>query len=263
MELLVLATLALIAIVAALGASVVGGFWLGLAYGRTYHDGAETRGTRGRTSPAWTRPVAHALATLTRHEVHGHPAARSGDWPVLYRCHPHGVFVLSAWLLFLGAPRRPPRTRLAVRRIIFAVPILRELALAHGCIVADEESILAALGRGESVAVLPGGVHEMAGDTLDPDHVPGIVRLAASLDVPLLHVHFGGEADMCWVWRQPWAPVRWLQLACNALIGYRFPLVWFPRVWRRPRLVTVIDAPRRSTDARALMQAGKTFYAAQ
>jgi hypothetical protein len=130
-------------------------------------------------------------------------------------------------------------TLLAVHSIIFKLPLLRELALALGCIDVGRESILAALAHGHRVAVLPGGVREVAGMP-EPEGPSGLVRLAHEYAIPLVPVHFGGEADLCWVWAGEPAWLRALREWLIRKTRAPFPLFFVPRVWRRPQLKTVI-----------------------
>lgn len=265
-ELLVLAAGAAVLLTVAVGVTLLCGFALGLAYGRLYYNRAEHDGTWGAQSPAWTRPVARALTALTQHTVVGAPPPL-GTGPVLYACGPHGLLAISSWLLFLGADRRPPHTRLAVHWLLFAIPGLRELALVHGCISVDESAILAALTRGESVAVVTQGVRGMGlplREVAPRKRVPGVVRLAWEYAVPLVPVHFGGEAEMFWSPQTEWRVVTLLRRASMALIGYPFPVIWLPANWgrRRPQLTSRFGKPLhvRDYDTDSALAAAVTDY---
>jgi hypothetical protein len=238
MELTLLFLLLLTSAAAALGTGFVLGFACALFYGWWYWSRAESVGTAPAYWPA-ARRWAHTLLpyhTLTL------PETPLPSGPLLYACRPHGILVVSAWLSFLtgrmDALGQKP-TLLAVHSILFKLPFLRELALALGCIDVGRKSILAALAHGHRVAVLPGGVREMAGMP-EPEGPSGIVRLAHEYGVPLVPVHFGGEADLCWVWTGEPAWLRALREWLIRKTRAPFPLFFVPRVWRRPSLTTVI-----------------------
>ena len=126
----------------------------------------------------------------------------------------------------------------------------RELFLAHGCIAVDADSILAALCRGESVAIIPGGVLEMGVPVKARARVPGIIKIAFEYDIPLRAVHFGGEELLCWIWLGEW---RWITVIRRFFfrhIGYPYPTAWWVRNWlrHRPKLVTQVSAPMLKKD---------------
>lgn len=243
-------------ILLSLGLGVVVVFWIGvtawvtmvatLAYGRFYYDKAECDGTARYYWPAARSTFVGALLRrLLRHELVEAPSSLPPG-PVLFACRPHGIFVVSAWLTFLlGAYERPPRPRvlLAIHSVIFAIPGLREFALMLGCIDVSRASIEAALARGYSVAVLPGGVKEMGPSVVPLPDEPGIVKLAQDYDVPLVPVWFGGEVALFWVWH---GEPRWVAAAralCITRWRIPFPLFWCPRFWRVPRLRTIMGDP--------------------
>jgi len=243
MELTLLFLFFLLSAVAALGTGYVLGFASALFYGWWYWSRAECVGT----APAYWPAARHWADFLLPHHTVKLPEAPLPPGPLLFACRPHGILVVSAWLTFLTGrldARRPgPKpTLLAVHSILFKIPLLRELALALGCIDVGRESILAALSHGYRVAVLPGGVREMAGMVENPGPT-GLEKLAAEYGVPLVQVHFGGEADLCWVWT---GEPRWLKNLREWLIRKTrapFPLFFVPRVWRWPRLETTFILP--------------------
>jgi 1-acyl-sn-glycerol-3-phosphate acyltransferase len=249
MELTLLFLFFLLSAVAALGTGYALGFASALFYGWWYWSRAESIGT----APAYWPAARRWANTILPYHTFRLPETPLPPGPLLYACRPHGILVVSAWLTFLtgrmdsSRPGQKP-TLLAVHSIIFKLPVLRELALALGCIDVGRESILAALAQGYRVAVLPGGVREMAGmpESSDP---PGIVRLAHEYKVPLVAVYFGGEAELCWVWAGEPAWLKHLREWLIRKTRAPFPLFFVPRVWRWPRLVTVVGEALRDEDS--------------
>jgi 1-acyl-sn-glycerol-3-phosphate acyltransferase len=91
--------------------------------------------------------------------------------------------------------------------------------------------------------------------------LPGVVKLAHAYNVPLVPVYFGGEQDLCWVWKNEPALIRWMRLQTYGWIGLYFPLVFCPRVWNMPTLHTrmgpVIENPQAMASAADLAAALK------
>jgi 1-acyl-sn-glycerol-3-phosphate acyltransferase len=162
----------------------------------------------------------------------------------LYVCSPHGLvgyswffhfsFCLSDW------PSSSPRPLLAAHSILFHIPIAKEILEANRCIEASERSILNALQKGHSVALIVGGVEEMfhAGDStvkLVLKKRKGYVRLAKQAGVPLVPVYTHGETSLLgsessWLWKQfsGWM-YRWTHL--------QFPLPSWQHVKEFARIV--------------------------
>ena len=241
MELILLALLFLVTFVGLVGvvASVV--FCGTLCCARVIWADAPRDGLAGWFVPRSRQLRAvHWLRRKLAHQLTLPPASLPPG-PVLYACRPHGVLATSACLTFLtgAADRRAHKpTLLAVHSAIFNVPVMREVALAFGCIDVSRDSIEAALCNGFSVAVLPGGVREMGAPLLPMPELPGVVKLAHAYNVPLVPVHFGGEQELCWVWKNEPLLIRWMRLQTYAWIGLYFPLVFCPRVWNMPTLHT-------------------------
>jgi 1-acyl-sn-glycerol-3-phosphate acyltransferase len=253
MELVLLAFCVTLSIVAVVGTSFVLGYGAGLFHGYWYWNGAEANGK----AADFRQGLRRWLGSVAPHHTiqRRPPDSALPPGPVLFACRPHGILVVSAWLSFLTGrmDRRAHRpTLLAVHSILFSLPGLRELALALGCIDVGRESIERALSAGYSVALLPGGVREMANLPM-PKH-PGIVRLAFDDQVPLVPVYFGGEDKLCWVWPSAQEPrvLQWLREVCIRRLRLPFPLPFFPRFWDLPRLVTVVGEALCPEDYRTL-----------
>lgn len=116
---------------------------------------------------AYSEP--HSLFTSNkthyrRRVEHQTPQARR---PIIYAAHPHGLAAITGVFgaAFYGTDAMLPdaeNVRVVTADILFTIPILRELALAAGCISASPQSIGFNLQRGRDVFVFPGGTLEQA-----------------------------------------------------------------------------------------------------
>lgn len=129
--------------------------------------------------------------------------------PAVYALQPHGLVPLCAVLAFAchGDPplfEAAPTILLAATKFFFPVPLVRNLAALFGCVDASRETIKEALARGRSVAILVGGVREMAmchdGSLLYDGHWE-FIRLAHEAGVPVVPVYCSGEADAWFVYK--------------------------------------------------------------
>ena len=96
-------------------------------------------------------------------EIEGPHARR----PRVYAAHPHGLSAITAafGVLMYGPDSmlpEPDNVRVAVADALFYLPIVREWALAVGCISAAREAIAHNLGRSRDVMLYPGGMLEQA-----------------------------------------------------------------------------------------------------
>jgi hypothetical protein len=81
--------------------------------------------------------------------------------PVLYCCHPHGMYATIWFLHFCsGSTGFHRKVKFAVHSFLLRIPIMAQVAELLGCIEATETDIVAALREGYSVALLVGGVKE-------------------------------------------------------------------------------------------------------
>ncbi len=228
-----------------IGAGAVVGFICGLWYAKSYYDGSETDGRRHW--PALQDRVANnCLVTLLRQhwvrhrvcfirsdgsehsEMSDEYAAALKKDNALFAGHPHGLIALGS-LLTVGLPRNKPNGALwrtmrpAVHRHVFAVPVLRELALWLGAIDASRDNIVAALQTRGSVYLAPGGCREMilTKDAPIQSRHTGFLRIAWSqkcLVFPVLHS--GQDAvfrsfSFAWLDR--------VRHVCLDVTGYPFP----------------------------------------
>ena len=81
--------------------------------------------------------------------------------PVLYCCHPHGMYATIWFLHFCsGSTGFHRKVKFAVHSFLLRIPIMAQVAELLGCIEATETDIILALREGYSVALLVGGVKE-------------------------------------------------------------------------------------------------------
>lgn len=128
------------------------------------------------------------------------------DRPHILAFHPHGVQPFTVfWIQTSRAWRAAmPGKRFCVMTasVCHAVPLLRDLLQWLGGREVSKESILHALGRGESVLLVPGGQQEMiesrsgAGETRVVTKHVGFIRLAMQEGVPLVPVLSLGEVEV-------------------------------------------------------------------
>lgn len=136
--------------------------------------------------------------------------------PALYICHPHGLYGLTWFMHFSSELTSWPARRpvLAVHSIFFQIPILRELFLHHNCIEATEEQIRKTLEKGQSVALLVGGIEELlltqSGSLkLVIKKREGFVRIARDTKVPLIPLVSPNENDLFSLVDGSW--IQWIQ----------------------------------------------------
>jgi hypothetical protein len=81
--------------------------------------------------------------------------------PVLYCCHPHGMYATIWFLHFCsGSTGFTRKVKFAVHSFLLRIPVMAQVAELLGCIEATENDIIMALREGYSVALLVGGVKE-------------------------------------------------------------------------------------------------------
>jgi hypothetical protein len=122
----------------------------------------------------------------------------------LYLCHPHGLYGLTWFVHFSTCLSKWPgkqRPVLAVHSIFFKIPILRELFLHNRCIEATEAEITRSLEKGQSVALLIGGIEELNATQPDALHLvlkkrSGYARIAKTCGVPLVPLISPSETNL-------------------------------------------------------------------
>lgn len=128
------------------------------------------------------------------------------DQPHILAFHPHGVQPFTVFWIQLSRAWRAamPGKRFCVMTasVTHAVPLMRDLLQWLGGREVSKESILHALGKGESVLLVPGGQQEMIesrsnmGETRVITKHVGFIRLAMQEGVPLVPVLSLGEVEV-------------------------------------------------------------------
>ena len=145
--------------------------------------------------------------------------------PVLYIAHPHGLFSMAPFFHWAMRTTEWPAdrpVRVAMHSLFFKIPILRELVEFHGGIPATESAIRGCLERGESVALLTGGIQEQNQTRAQTMNLvlrkrKGFLRIARTLNIPIVPVLTFGENELfppieLSVWIQPFLK-KWLGVA--------------------------------------------------
>lgn len=143
-------------------------------------------------------PFVRALRLWYRPRVHGLEAIPE-DRPLVYVAkHPrtwlYFEIMLLALLTFWDGDRIPFRPMEKRGTSLHRLPGLGWIRRHVGTIEATEEAALAALARGESLLVFPGGARELYGeqDTLDWAGRRGYARIAAAAGAPVVPVAIAG-----------------------------------------------------------------------
>ncbi len=137
------------------------------------------------------------------------------DKAALFLCHPHGLIGYSWMLHFCYGisdwPSGKPKPLVAIHSILFRIPLVRDVLENFHCIEAKEETIKGYLRRGQSVAIVTGGVEEMSynGDAtvkLVLEKRKGYARIARQCEVPIVPMFTVGENELFpserfWLWK--------------------------------------------------------------
>jgi 1-acyl-sn-glycerol-3-phosphate acyltransferase len=221
-----------------------------------------------RVHEEWRRPgallaLARALRLWFRPTVSGLERVPR-DRPVVYvGKHPRGWLYLETVLLgglLFGDGRRPPFRTLEARGTLpQRAPGLGGIRRSAGAIEATLGAARAALARGESVLVFPGGAREARGP---PDRVrwagrSGFARIAAAAGAPIVPFAIGG-ADLQHPLRVPlgrhslWLPPLPLPVRMDVRFGAPIPA---PSPADRKAIASA--AARAAREAQALLDAAR------
>eukprot|EP00416_Gambierdiscus_australes_P018900 CAMPEP_0171072034 /NCGR_PEP_ID=MMETSP0766_2-20121228/10632_1 /TAXON_ID=439317 /ORGANISM="Gambierdiscus australes, Strain CAWD 149" /LENGTH=323 /DNA_ID=CAMNT_0011528593 /DNA_START=126 /DNA_END=1097 /DNA_ORIENTATION=- len=162
----------------------------------------------------------HAFRRFLDLRLHVHSAlrARPAKEPVVLAVHPHGVTgeyrMFADGLLYDALPEREVLTLSAT--VLFYIPLVRELALWTRCVDARRQVAAAALARGKSLMVLPGGELEQIRTRAGKEEVClskrlGFVRLALQERAALVPCYAFGCVDLYRTYGVLEAPREWLR----------------------------------------------------
>lgn len=144
-------------------------------------------------------PFAQSLKRYYRARVHGLEQIPP-DLPVVYVAkHPRTWLYFETMVFgmfaFWDAPGRIPiRVMEKKDTSVHRLPLVGWVRANIGCIEATEEAGIAALRRGESVLVFPGGARELYGapDLIDWKGRRGFARIAAAAGAPVVPLAWAG-----------------------------------------------------------------------
>jgi 2-acylglycerol O-acyltransferase 2 len=166
--------------------------------------------------------------------------------PVLYVCHPHGLYGFSWFIHFSACLTEWPTQRpfLAVHSSLFRIPLLREMMYYSHCIQASETEILRTLAEGHSVALVLGGIeelHKTSGSStmkLVIRKRKGFLRIAAKAGVPVVPLVTVGENELF-----PFLESEWLLGIQNFLYSW-FHIALPVMTWKSfKEWISIVDRP--------------------
>ena len=151
--------------------------------------------------------------------------------PCLYVCSPHGLYGFSWYIHFSAAltswPTEVPRPVLAIHSNFYRIPFFQELLARNRCIEATEVSIRESLTRGDSVALLLGGMEEFY--HTEPGRMnlilqkrKGYARIAKDLEIPIVPMLSIGENELFYPAESTWW--CYLEEFLYRKLGIAFPL---------------------------------------
>ena len=165
--------------------------------------------------------------------------------PILYICHPHGLYGFSWYIHFSACLTKWPvqRPKLAVHSSFFRVPFIREVMYLNNCIQATEKEILETLQKGESVALVLGGIEELyktsgGGIQLIVKKRNGFLRIAEKAKVPLVPLITVGENELF-----PFLKTQWLDDIQSSLYSW-FHMAMPVPTWKSIKeWISIVDKP--------------------
>eukprot|EP01103_Thecamoeba_quadrilineata_P004688 TRINITY_DN1447_c0_g3_i1.p1 TRINITY_DN1447_c0_g3~~TRINITY_DN1447_c0_g3_i1.p1 ORF type:complete len:348 (-),score=38.75 TRINITY_DN1447_c0_g3_i1:187-1230(-) len=165
---------------------------------------------------------------------------------LLFAEFPHAVFPMGFWLSATSYKELNIRpVTFAVASVLFRVPIIRCFCFWSGCVPAVRKSLVELLDRGESLAILPGGIAEIFVQSRDVEYVflserKGFVRMAIEMGVDIVPVYHLGNTSL-FDYSNSSFLTRWSRKLRISLVFFwgRF---FLPLPYRKP-VVKVIGEP--------------------
>lgn len=226
------------------------GFSVGLwGYGPFYYDSSRHTG-------AWQSAVVRNWEgwKYLKHWF-SHGIVQIGERPeaterLLYTGFPHGIWPLSTGFVFVVQDFITRRfvkdapTYVATARIVFWMPILREVFLAFGCVTTDWSTVQSLLHAGHNVVLLPEGIRGMGIPIDDSIDERFLVRAYEDKTITLVPVYNHNENEICMTWKNEWPSITALRRRSAKRCRYPFPTFHLgPWPWRK--LTTFIGPPHR------------------
>ena len=156
--------------------------------------------------------------------------------PILFVAHPHGLFSMAPFLHWAAEVTSWPtrqKVHIAIHSIFFRIPLVRELCEQFGAIEATDEQIREILKKGESVALLTGGIAELQATSPGRMRIylkkrKGFARIAKDLGIPIVPVLTFGENELFPPLQGFWTD--WIQKYLRSWFGISIPLPTFESV---------------------------------
>jgi 1-acyl-sn-glycerol-3-phosphate acyltransferase len=237
MEFILLALLALYFTILLLGTAALNLF-IATVYSKSYYDKSETNGSRKwpRFQALLTRlterfqknrfnyTIVYKGAEDLEERVALYLSPKEDAPRAIFAANPHGVVAICT-LFNVITPLDPKWLNITVciHQYIFAVPVLRDIALWVGAIDVTRENIIERL-KTHSVYILPGGCKEMIIDFDDPiqSYHKGFLRIAFEEKKPVFPVLHIGQEDVFPSYSTGWLD-RKIRMPVQEFIGYPFP----------------------------------------
>jgi len=195
--------------------------------------------------------------------------------PVLYIAHPHGLFSMAPFLHWAAGATTWPAdrpVRVALHSIFYKIPVIRELMELYGTIQATESEIRSALERGESVALLTGGIQELQLTATNRMRLvlkkrKGFLRIAGDMGVPVVPVLTFGENELFPPIRGP--VIEFAQRTLKNWFGIAIPIPtaesvgnWFSLMYGplKPPVVTWVGKPIKDPTHEKVLAAMAALY---
>ena len=157
--------------------------------------------------------------------------------PVLYVAHPHGLFSMAPflhWAAEVTSWQTGRKVHIAIHSIFFRIPLVRELCEHFGAIEATDDGIREVLKKGDSVALLTGGIREVASTSPGRMQIflkkrKGFARIAKDLGIPIVPVLTFGENELFPPIQGFWTD--WVQSYLRSWFGLAIPLPTLESFW--------------------------------
>lgn len=181
--------------------------------------------------------------------------------PIIYGCHPHGIFGISSLINFgfgsfvgggmnaEGVKWKP--THILTLSMSFWIPLWRDVLMRFGLGPVDKETCYGVLlEKKESIAVVVGGAREAMFSSPGRYELVfkrrlGIFKIAVRSGCPIVPTFAFGEVDLYDQISLPW-PLNRLQTASIHLFGFSMPILrgrFGSILPYRKKLMTVIGVP--------------------
>lgn len=258
MEFILLALLGFYLIVLLLGTTLLNLFIGVTVYAKSYYDESEKNGSRRwprfqafltrltenlqKTRFAYKIVYQGGEADLEERIAH-YLSEREGSEHAIFAANPHGVVAIcTLFNVITPLDSKWLNITVCIHQYIFAIPVLRELALWLGAIDVAKENIIERL-KTHSVYILTGGCREMIIDFDNPiqSYHKGFLRIAFEQKKPVVPVIHIGQEDVFPSYSTRWLDTK-IRIPIQNITGYPFPTFFSPFPFKED-LITYIFEP--------------------